>query len=377
MAIGDVFRYRDEVIARLAKMWKVDPWGMSKYCGIDMTHAYIPKDMILPMGTGTTTPSGFSAYAPTGLLYRYIIGAGSTYNVGDYITATNLNPPVYAAGAHAGAQDVYFGANPGNAGQSSKASHTHTITLAWPFYPRYFGKFFNQCNEDTDTLPQYCAVLKDGTGGWTGMTRRGSNGNNAYLMPHTSDTESLTASKACSVSTDDAHNHGTNDGIKPPGSGGGAWGAMLSGDHTHTLTANITWSLNSYNLNCWYPAGASGIKVSELPNFIGMYPSTTPPPGFSLCNGSNGTPDLRDRFIRLNIADTAGGTYGDGKIYLTGESSTYTGHRHWDGVSACNSCPRALARHYYIEASHSHNLVTTGITKLPSYYALAFIMYTG
>lgn len=55
------------------------------------------------------------------------------------------------------------------------------------------------------------------------------------------------------------------------------------------------------------------IQTNLVPKgMIVAYNGTTPPPGWAICNGSNGTPDLRDRFIvgagNSMRHKTAGGT---------------------------------------------------------------------
>jgi hypothetical protein len=121
------------------------------------------------------------------------------------------------------------------------------------------------------------------------------------------------------------------------------------------------------------------------------------PTGWYLCDGSNGTPDLRDRFII-----GAGGSYGVGAsggsadaIVVahthTGTTSTVGDHAHPSlyNVGACSSAsPQGNGA--YVEGAvqyttgaagaHNHTFTTNSTgqsgtnANLPPYYALAFIM---
>ncbi len=93
------------------------------------------------------------------------------------------------------------------------------------------------------------------------------------------------------------------------------------------------------------------------------------PGGFTLCNGSNGTPDLRGRFI-----------LGAGDEYVPDETGGATSHVHTfigDGhLHAIESGSSIAAGSGFGEATDEYP--TTGTTysedHLPPYYALAYIM---
>ncbi|MEE9367074.1 MAG: hypothetical protein V3W44_10330 [Dehalococcoidales bacterium] len=98
---------------------------------------------------------------------------------------------------------------------------------------------------------------------------------------------------------------------------------------------------------------------------------STIPPGFVFCNGANGTPDLRARFVvgagPIHPVDETGGS--------TTHSHTFTtdGHTHTIGAGG------GLAAGTDNEDTTSENTDsgTTGVTSaIPPYYSLAFIMKT-
>ncbi len=118
------------------------------------------------------------------------------------------------------------------------------------------------------------------------------------------------------------------------------------------------------------------------------------PSGWALCNGTNGTPDLRDRFIvgagsSYNVGATGGskdaivvghthtGTAasgGGGQSFVTGRGASDSGSG--TGIFSNGS----FLANYASTSAHSHSLTinSTGSSgtnaNLPPYYALAFIM---
>lgn len=95
------------------------------------------------------------------------------------------------------------------------------------------------------------------------------------------------------------------------------------------------------------------------------------PVGWSLCDGSNGTPDLRDKFIV-----GAGGSYSPGD---TGGSATHVHPFTSDGHYHTVSPPAGLSSGTDFQAQTDTKTVTgtTGSgSSLPPYYSLAYIMKT-
>ncbi len=144
------------------------------------------------------------------------------------------------------------------------------------------------------------------------------------------------------------------------------------------------------------PAGPAG-PVGELPTgIITMWSGAigSIPAGWALCDGTNGTPNLRDRFVM-----GAGGGYAVGltggeaaHVLTVAEMPTHThgvtdpGHRHGyrNGGGTTSSGYAANSNDGTHPTQYTDN-ATTGITvnnagggnahnNLPPYYALAFIM---
>ena len=91
------------------------------------------------------------------------------------------------------------------------------------------------------------------------------------------------------------------------------------------------------------------------------------PAGWVLCNGSNGTPDLRDQFAKGAAAGADPGT--------TGGSATHThvGHsNHVQNTTTVQSGTGSSVER--AEGDDSHNNNHDSVNSEPPYYAVAFIM---
>ena len=122
------------------------------------------------------------------------------------------------------------------------------------------------------------------------------------------------------------------------------------------------------------------------------------PTGYVLCDGTNSTPDLRDRFIvgaGSNYAVAATGGTADAIVVSHTHTPTVTdpGHAHNAGVAMLSTSRGSLAGYEAGGGSPNYNTTidsnTTGISvsiasagtsgtnqNLPPYYALAYIMKT-
>lgn len=124
-------------------------------------------------------------------------------------------------------------------------------------------------------------------------------------------------------------------------------------------------------------SGLTNLPVSGIPSgVIVMWSGTEAniPSGWALCNGSNGTPDLKDRFVI-----GAGGTY---SVSSTGGTINHT---HTAGTLTIGIPPvseTTAVRNDYSNiqvalSDHHHDVIggNTGTSSnLPPYYALAYIM---
>jgi len=173
-------------------------------------------------------------------------------------------------------------------------------------------------------------------------------------------------------------------------------------DVTITGLPNLSPSTNTFvpisNGTTTGKAATSSLGGIPIGGII-MWNGTTPPAGWALCNGGNGTPNLVDRFIVAT-----GGSYGLGAVggskdaivvshthpfSVSGNTSTDGAHTHSGGASGGCNCSgggsgAAKPGTTGSAGSHSHSFSGSGTTgstgssgtnaNLPPYYALAFIM---
>jgi hypothetical protein len=123
------------------------------------------------------------------------------------------------------------------------------------------------------------------------------------------------------------------------------------------------------------------------------------PAGWVLCNGSNSTPDLRDRFVvAAGSIYSVGATGGSADAVLVSHTHTATstvtdpGHFHYaGGAGGCAGGGNPVRNTAVVGGTEATTTVSTGITvatsnttvgvsgtnaNLPPYYALAYIMKT-
>jgi Concanavalin A-like lectin/glucanases superfamily len=106
-------------------------------------------------------------------------------------------------------------------------------------------------------------------------------------------------------------------------------------------------------------------KINEIPS------------GWALCNGQNGTPDLRSRFIMGTDANTAltDPSRKGGNLFHAHQTNKAGRHRHGFGGGGSMSLNTGLgSTTIYDDGEHEHS--TIAADHLPPYFALAFIMKT-
>lgn len=142
----------------------------------------------------------------------------------------------------------------------------------------------------------------------------------------------------------------------------------------------------------WQTPPAAAIPAGVIVMWSGSLVNI--PSGWALCDGANGTPDLRDRFMvgagNTYIPGAAGGssshTHGPGSYTAPSHAHTFTGST---GTSNSNTMtPVSPQQTSCARANHGHSFTGTtdadgedpisgtsaAASSLPPYYALAFIM---
>ena len=147
---------------------------------------------------------------------------------------------------------------------------------------------------------------------------------------------------------------------------------------------------NLYGIIGATPPSATPIPAGGIFLWSGSIGSI--PAGYVLCNGSNSTPDLRDRFIvgaGSTYAVNATGGSADAVVVSHSHAVTDPGHVHGGIYTKVGSQDQAGSNIYSLMAGSSSNTnsAVTGVSinsagvsgtnaNLPPYYALCYIMKT-
>jgi hypothetical protein len=87
------------------------------------------------------------------------------------------------------------------------------------------------------------------------------------------------------------------------------------------------------------------------------------PNGWALCNGDNGTPDLRNQFV-----------VGAGDTYAVAGTGGATTHTHTVNATETTDVARGATLEDPQASRQSHTHATASSSSLPPYYALAYVM---
>lgn len=170
---------------------------------------------------------------------------------------------------------------------------------------------------------------------------------------------------------------------------GGEVRVHLSADHDSTFqyfliqafTDDLIVSRNSPTTTLFKIAGDTGRLSGDgiVPTgVICMWHGSLAniPSGWVLCDGTNGTPDLRDKFVRGAPASTNPGSTGGANTHTHGTAGAHTHDNHNSGVVAATGTTSGSAFQtpttHSSDGGHTHDAQSN----LPAYYTVAFIMKT-
>ena len=319
----------------------------------------VPTGLIIPFTDGGSgAPSGWGLY--TAADGKYIIGAGSTYAVddtgagdGSEVRSTSTN------GNHTGSGSYRDAAS--SAGTSTTGNHSHTLT--YTFVPPYQQCYLIKSTGPAAQLPQNGVMFGQSN---LGLTNIWTDGYMFKAAAGVGTGGSLTISGITSSAVGN-HTHGSGWGGTGSGKSSGS-NYAAGGGHSHASVAiTITNTINKYLLSAWQNAAADFDLASGM---IAMYESLTPPAGWSLCDGTGGTPDMQDNFVRPITSGSEDSSEGDGTVTASVASLAHSAHNHASGSGASGTSRSGYHSSNQTMAAHSFS---QNYTWLPPYYALAFI----
>jgi hypothetical protein len=349
---------------------------------------FAPVDTILPFFGNTSTdlpPDGsWQFYSVT---ERYIIGAGSTFAVlAGSTTSTrtfSASPTTNTQGNHSGTTSTYAPPTTwANAGVTAQGSHSHTFGANLTPEPLSRSYALIRCVRESP-VPRNAGLM--GISSLTGLNEVSVPATRALFRtvsgsyngtPVEAGSNTRTRAYTATNSTG-AHNHGATAGGASSGAGSGTDGGA-PGSHLHTAAALTAVADNTaYRiLSAWTRTDQ---RFGPPAGSIAMTLSATAPAGWVLCDGLNGTPDMRDRYLCIGTSaqhNTAGGT--NSYTYPAPSGiSTGGGHVHSWGIA--NRGGTTSGYHYETQGAHSHTIAngtSFTLTERLRYLALNFIRKT-
>jgi len=345
----------------------------------------VPLGLIVPLND-SVIPSGWDAFNSANS--RMIVGAGSTYvpgatggtNIGSSLG--NLGGGSGTSGSHAASPQMggFYGTggatSPKAAYSQAIGDHSHTFgnTVISNIDRNLFRLI--KANVEQDILPAKAVAISASSLASLGMTN--INANNKMFCGNASTTTSAKSGYVTVGSAGD-HYHNYYSSYGPSGSQTVSFlQENMTGAHSSNVTLNtITQNFKRLLLSLWSNASA---EIEAQEGMIAMWESLTPPDGWFICNGDNGTPDLRNNFIQ-NCSSGAENITSQGNNQITcGLSGNFThskSHHHsgnWQNWSGSYPSYHS-ASHSTIAWSHSHSASRSiAFGFLPYYYALSFIM---
>lgn len=370
--MADIKKYRGWDNPNLAKVFGVDHSTFSKYCGINwLSVPVIPAGLIVPFYSGAGAPSGWTAF--TAANGKLIVGASSGgVAVGETGGSNSVALSVSGCGNHGTNQAVPRGGGTGTSADYSPlvtGNHSHTATAN--LYPteRYFQLM--KLNADATQFPAWMTLL--GKQSFTGLTQYF---NGEYRLIGANTTYGTTGSwTPANVYTSYAgtHHHVGNTGQYSTNVYDPVNKNVLvsAGNHRHLLTMSA-WTNNIYRtrLTAW-SLGSAFILQQGM---IALWESFTPPAGWSLCDGTGGTPTMAGRFAELGTTSNHGTSYGTGQVTANWSNQNHPGHLHSQNQQLVTSTNFPHWSTQYHPNAHGTSQVKTFT---PPYYGLVYIMYTG
>lgn len=340
----------------------------------------VPAGIILPYLSSGAAPSGWTLF--TAANTYHIRGAQSgTIAIGATTTGSvSATVSLSSAGAHTGTTKTFAnGALPAFSAVTgvSAGAHTHTDTGTGTCSISYKDFQLIKCSAETDEIPANACLLS--ATDLSGALTQYESGTNRYLRANSSYAGtggSMTVSLSYgTVTSAGAHHHGNvvymqsvYDPKVPFASE--EYHTTNQGAHTnHAGSVSGTVAPKYCILTAWGNAAAA-FPLEEYG--IAMYESFTPPSGWVLCDGTSGTPDLRQNFVYFGTTANHGTTGGNNQVAsMSGTSNQGGGHSHGKGTTL--NSPVATVYHDNI-VNHTHPASASSVSAVSKSYALAFIM---
>jgi hypothetical protein len=378
-------------------------YGRYEVQGVGYDESHYPDELpstssgTIPVGAivlldGATVPSGWALYSTAD--GKAILGAGSTYSVGDTggsdtyagwsgnvstssghdtsLTLMSITQAVFEFGAPAGTVFTATGAGAG-------ATHTHTYATGTitPNPYRRENKLIQKTGSTTSTFPADAMTL--GLPGINTINRaRITTLAGRLLEAAGANANAGSATKTISFTTGAtsySHTHWTSASISQRAVGLDTVETIHTevsggGSHTHDFDLTLDRKIKRRRVALYGGTGSYPLAPGDIVLWAGSLGSL--PTDWYLVDGTNGTEiDLTDYFIEIASVGNENTATGDNTIELSGDSDQH-GHKHSSGTSAAGET--RVSVHHPNTVYHAHNIDKSD-SWTPPYYALAAIMY--
>ena len=371
----------------ISEINEIDAATITEVMSVEVDFLPVPIGLIIPFND-TSIPDGWTRFSSAD--NKMIIGAGSSYNPGNSGGSTSLSitsQSLSTAGSHgSGTPQAIYVSKPGSHGYYAynqqlfitAGNHSHSITTGTGTYnPLMNNIVLIKATSDFAILPPKSILLSHN--GQLGSLTNVMN-NNRFMRGSSSigTTGNNTVSFSCPYSSAGIHQHQGSPGGQTTYHASRNPNDFRSDVGGHSGSANlsltISESIRKVQLSAWSNAAA---EIELLPDMIGMYESLTPPEGWVLCDGNNGSPDLRNSFV-YNVpgGSETSSSSGNNTVDISGSGSENHSHSHYHQLAVSNpQVDYTDAWHGTYSWSHSHTYsVNQNKSYLPPYYALSFIM---
>lgn len=322
----------------------------------------IPAGLIV-FCNDTTIPDGWTRFSAAD--NRYIIGAGNQYSAGDTGGSDRVLMQTTTTGTHSD-HPIYEIDFQGSGGYgelcANAVSGAHFHSVACTHKPQREKVVLIQADVEQQKFPSSAVVLAAGAIDPLSCVL---SDNSMLFASSTIGTEQEETSFACSVAG--SHVHGTEE------IGGFEWTGYEEtsdngGEHYHSISYyNITVAIKRKALR----ALSDNTEFLLSAGVIGMWESLTPPDGWRLCDGLEGTVDLRDYFVEIR-SDGAGDLIGSENsidIYTDLSPNSFYHSHMGDAGGGPGTWNDEI---YWKSVSHTHS-ASINTAMIQPYYALSFI----
>lgn len=354
--------------------------------------SHYPNDVVLPGGdgvvpvgaiallVGTEVPVGWAPFSAAD--GRFIVGAGGALAVGAAGGSNNTGAWSFStnsAGEH-GAQADMWAAGPGgvngyySVGASSVGGHSHSVTLADTEVNllRRANILIIKTGAADIELPPAVRVFGLPNTNTTAVKITAFASRLLQAASVAADLGASTTVASASTGYAGAHVHTwSNYGYNVESIGGQPF-ALANYEHEghrHNLAAVLTVKPKKQQLCAFGDGSTYAIRAGMIFMWSGSLGAI--PPDYVLCDGTKGTPDMRDRYAEFASVSPAPAT-GDNTISASGQTEA-SGHSHNGGVDG-RSLPAQYTSGHSEVVTHAH-AINASKAFTPVYYALAFIMY--